>query len=76
MTPSELAKLYGVLGGNHAISEFRRLEQGRATWMGAMAGANSVADQLKQLAGQDYAALQTAKQMYQAKVDPRNETVV
>ena len=75
MTPSELAKLYGVLGDNHAISEFRRLEQERATWMSAVAGANSVADQLKQLAGQDYGALQTAKQMYQAHINSQEESI-
>lgn len=75
MTPSELAKLHGVLGGNHAVAEFRRLEQERATWMSAMVGANSVADQIKQLAGQDYAAVQTAKQMYEAHRKAQEESI-
>lgn len=67
MTASELAKLHGMLGGNHVLNEYRRLEQERSTWMNAMAESNSLAEQIKKLGGQDSAAVQMAKQMYDAQ---------
>ena len=67
MTASELSKLNGMLGGNLVLTEFRRLEQERSTWMNAMAESNSLAEQIKKLVGQDSAAVHMAKQMYDAQ---------
>jgi hypothetical protein len=67
VTASELAKLQGMLGGSHALNEYRKLEQERSTWMTAMAESNSLAEQIKKLVGQDSAAVQMAKQMYDAQ---------
>lgn len=67
MTASELAKLQGMLEGSHALNEYRRLEQERSTWMTAMTESNSLAEQIKKLVGQDSAAVQMAKQMYDAQ---------
>ena len=75
MKSSELAKLYGLTGGGHAVAEFRRMEQERATWMNAMAGVNSIADQIKQFAGQDYAALQTAHRAIEAYRKTQEESI-
>ena len=67
MTASELAKLQGMLGGSHALNEYRKLEQERSTWMTAMAESNSLAEQIKKLVGQDSAAVYMAKQMHEAQ---------
>ena len=67
MTASELAKLQGMLGGSHALNEYRKLEQERSTWMTAMAESNSLAEQIKKLVGQDSAAVHMAKQMHEAQ---------
>ena len=67
MTASELAKLQGMLGGSHALNEYRKLEQERSTWMTAMAESNSLAEQIKKLVGQDSAAVHMAKQMQEAQ---------
>jgi hypothetical protein len=67
VTASELAKLHGMLGDSHALNEFRRLEQERSMWMNAMAESNSLAEQIKKLVVQDSAAVQMAKQMYDAQ---------
>ena len=47
MTALQLAKLQGMLGGSHALNEYRKLEQERSTWMTAMAESNSLAEQIK-----------------------------
>ncbi len=75
MTASELAKLHGMLGDNQAIAEFRRMEQARPTWMNAMVEANRFENQVKSLLGQDYAAIQTAKQMYDVHKKAQEESI-
>ena len=67
MTALQLAKLQGMLGGSHALNEYRKLEQERSTWMTAMAESNSLAEQIKKLVGQDSAAVQMARQMHEAQ---------
>lgn len=67
MIASELAKLQGMLGSSHALSEYRKLEQQRSTWMTAMAETNSLAEQIKKLVGQNSAAIQMAQQMHEAQ---------
>ncbi len=67
MTALQLAKLQGMLGGSHALNEYRKLEQERSTWMTAMAESNSLAEQIKKLVGQDSAAVYMAKQMHEAQ---------
>ena len=64
MTLSELAKLHGALGDNQTIAEFRRMEQARPAWTNAIVEAHRYENQVKNLLGQHYAAVQTAKQMY------------
>jgi hypothetical protein len=56
-----------MLGGSHALNEYRKLEQERSTWMTAMAESNSLAEQIKKLVGQDSAAVQMARQMHEAQ---------
>jgi hypothetical protein len=56
-----------MLGGSHALNEYRKLEQERSTWMTAMAESNSLAEQIKKLVGQDSAAVYMAKQMHEAQ---------
>lgn len=67
MTALELANLHGILGNSHMVNELRKMEQDRSSWMKAMAESQSLADQIKKFVGQDSAAVQAAKQMYNAQ---------
>lgn len=75
MTSSELVKLHGMLGDNQTIAEIRRMEQARPTWMNAIVEAHRFENQVKNLLGQDFAAIQTAKQMYDVHKIAQEESV-
>ena len=75
MTASELAKLHGMLGDSHLIAEFRRMEQERSSWKNAMVEASRYKNHVKSLLGHDYAAIQTAKQMYDVHKKSQEESI-
>lgn len=67
MNALELANLQGALGSNHMINQLRKMEQDRSSWMKAMTDTQSLADQLKKFVGQDSAAVQAAKQIFDSQ---------
>ena len=64
MTASEQAKLDEMSRDIQVIGEFGKIEQERSRWKKAMVEVNFFENQVKNLLGQDYGSVQTAKQKY------------